>query len=91
MLQFIAEIMHPVRYRKVMLNSYAERILFFIFFSFFFFFFFFFFFPETFTTCPIPPLSCHTGRFCILGLCTLVSICLLLNMAFLKGKLLNGQ
>ena len=35
-----------------------------------------------FTTCPIPPLPCHTGRFCILGLCTLVSYFLLLDMAF---------
>ena len=38
------------------------------------------FFLIFFTTCPIPP--CHTGRFCILGLCTLVSIFLLLNVAF---------
>ena len=44
-------------------ESYAERILFFYFF---------------FTTCPIPPLPCHNGWFCIFGLCTLV----LLNMAF---------
>ena len=63
-LQFIAEIMHLIGYRKVMQNE-----------SSFFFFFFF-------TTCPIPPLHCHTGRFCILGLCTLVSIFLLLIMAF---------
>ena len=35
-----------------------------------------------FTTCPVPSLSCHTGRLCILDLCTLVSIFLLLNMAF---------
>ena len=48
-------------------ESYAERILFFLFF---------------FTICPIPPLSCHTGRFCIFDLCTLISIFLLLNMAF---------
>ena len=33
-------------------ESYAERILCFYFF----------------TTCPIPPLPCHTDRFCILGL-----------------------
>ena len=38
-------------------ESYAERILFFFIFL---------------TTCPIPPLPCHTGGFCILGLCTLV-------------------
>ena len=55
-------------------ESYAERILFFYFF----------------TTCPTPPLPCHTGRFCILGVCTLVIFFLLSNMAFLKGKLLNG-
>ena len=35
-----------------------------------------------FTTCPTPPLPCHSGRFCIPGLCTLVSIFLPLNMAF---------
>ena len=35
-----------------------------------------------FTTCPIPPLPCHTGGFCILGVCTIVSIFVLLNMAF---------
>ena len=34
-----------------------------------------------FTTCPIPPLPCHTGRFYILGLCALVSNFLLLDMA----------
>ena len=51
-------------------ESYEERILFFFYFTFFF------------TTCPIPPLPCHTGRFCILGLCTLVSNFLLLDMAF---------
>ena len=44
----------------------------------------------SFTTCPIPPLPCHTGRFCILGLCTLVSNFLRLDMAFYKDKLLNG-
>ena len=63
MLQFIAEIMHPIGYRKVMQNE-----------SYFFNFFF--------TTCPIPPLPCHTGGFCILGLCTSVSIFVMLNMAF---------
>ena len=31
---------------------------------------------------PIPPLPCHTGRFCILGLCTLVNNFLLLDMTF---------
>ena len=47
-------------------ESYAERILFF------------------FTTYPTPPLPlpCHTGGFCILGLCILVSIFVMLNMAF---------
>ena len=48
-------------------ESYAERIL--LFFIFF-------------TTCPIPPLPYHTGRFCILGLCTLVSNFLLFDTAF---------
>ena len=48
-------------------ESYAERIIYF---------------SYIFITCPIPPLPCHTGRFYILGLCTLVSTFLLLNMAF---------
>ena len=70
MLQFIAEIMHPVRYRKVMLNSYAERILFFIFFSFFFFFFFFFFFRK-----PLQPVPSHPYPAILVGSAS--SVCVL--------------
>ena len=71
MLQFIAEIMHPIGYRKVMQNE-----------SYFF---------LIFTSCPIPPLPCHTGRVCILDLCTLVSIFLLLIIAYAKSSVVHHR
>ena len=66
MLQFIAEIMHPIGYRKVMQNE-----------SYFFLYIF---------LQPVPSHPTHTGRFCILGLCTLVGNFLLLDYVIIEGS-----